>query len=72
MPKRGNAQPCSPPPPARQECRLNVSLTEGGNSKVSQTFIHRLIMPCAQAVVSPPMHSFGLGGERVRDAEITA
>ena len=28
-------------------------------------------MPCAKALMSPPMYSFGLGGERVRDAKIT-
>jgi hypothetical protein len=33
---------------------------------------HRVIMPCAKALASPPMHFFGLGRERIRDAEITA
>jgi hypothetical protein len=42
------------------------------NLQQLEAFFHRLIMPCPKALVSLPMHSFGLGGKRITDAKVTA
>jgi hypothetical protein len=42
------------------------------NPQQHEASLERLIMPGAKPVISPPMHSFWLGWERIGDAEITA
>jgi hypothetical protein len=42
------------------------------NLQQHEALLQRLIVPGAKPIISSPMHSFWLGGERVRDTEITA